>query len=61
MLTWKELLNAAKPGTLESVMVQCIATISTHPNYRQLTPEEVWDRQVQYAQEVQDEVRNHHG
>jgi len=53
MKSWQELIaEPVQPDTPEAVLLQCIATISTHPNYSKLTPEEVFQSQVKYARQT---------
>lgn len=53
MKSWHDLItNPIQPDSVEALLFQCIATICTHPNYNKLMPEEVFDKQVQYARET---------
>jgi hypothetical protein len=41
---WNELMHRGRPlMPVERLLIQCIATISTHPRFEQMTPEQVYD------------------
>jgi|tagenome__1003787_1003787.scaffolds.fasta_scaffold20977870_2 hypothetical protein len=53
ILTWEELINQGRDlSETERVLVQLVATISTHPDYRHIPPEEIYARHVEVARVV---------
>ena len=51
MKTWRDLMGATLTEE-ERVIVQLLATATTHPALSHLRPEEVLERHVKYAAEV---------
>jgi hypothetical protein len=53
MPTWNELIDGKrKKSAAEIVVLNCIATISSHPNYQHMTPWEIYDLEVKNAIEI---------
>lgn len=46
--SWTELMNQRRRmSEIEKVAVNCIATISSHPNYAKMTPAEIYAQMVE--------------
>lgn len=52
MPSWRDLMEKTEKTETEQVLIQCIATLSSHPNYRRMTPDEIYDAQVRFAQDI---------
>jgi len=45
--SWKELTHHERHmSETEKVVMNCIAAISSHPNYQEMTPSEIYDQMV---------------
>jgi hypothetical protein len=50
---WSELMHHKRPlMPVERLLVQCVAVVSTHPRYQDLTPEQVYDAMREQAAQV---------
>lgn len=53
--TWDELTDAQRPITpTERLLMMCLATVSTHPNYSHKTPWDVYDTMVAHEREARE-------
>ncbi len=52
-MTFDELMKKPDKTETDQVLIQCVATISTHPGYTHMTPEEVFERQQEFAKSIQ--------
>jgi len=51
-LTWKKLTDNGEHTKAEQVLVQCLATISSHPNFTELSPWEILHEMKHQAEQV---------
>ena len=50
-MTWDELLRKPDKSEIETTLVQCICSLSVEPTYEEMTPGEIYDLQVEKAQQ----------
>ena len=51
-MSFDELMQKPNKTQTERVLIQCVATISTHEGYTHMTPWEVFESQQKWASEV---------
>lgn len=49
ILSWNELMGKEDKTPEERVLIQCIASLSSHPNYQDKVPEEIYQQQIKFA------------
>lgn len=51
-MTFDDLMRKPDKTETEQVLIQCIATISTHEGYTHMTPWEVFESQQKWAESI---------
>jgi len=49
-LEWHDLMKKENKTPEERVLIQCIASLSSHPTYWRVTPEDIYEQQIEFAE-----------
>jgi len=52
-MKWQELMEKQPKTETEQILIQCIATISSHPGYSHMTPDEIFEAMCESARQIQ--------
>ena len=47
--TWHTLMTKPQRAGVERALIQCIASLSSHPSYARMTAEEIYEKQYEFA------------
>ena len=51
-LTWQQVMNEEPLTPCRRVLIQAIASLTTHPQFKTLTPEETYLKVLSWAKEI---------